>query len=472
MAKKIRLVFIPSPGTGHLVSTVEFAKLLINRDHRLHITMLLLKTPHDDSHALTTSLASSPFSDRIHIISIITSDSSNSVTLTKNQTLLIKQAVTNLVRSSDPDSPKLAAFVVDMFCATMNDVAREFGVPTFVFFTSGVAFLGLVLHLYKLRERDNIDATELKGTDTELAMPSFVNPVPVKVFPSAALDKEWDSIFLSYAKGLSEVDGFIVNSFEELESHAIHSFSDSYGIPLYPVGPILNLKDDHNNSDNDESKEIMKWLDDQPPSSVIFLCFGSKGTFDEVQVREIARAVEASGTRFLWSLRKPPPISSMSKPSNYTLQDLVKVLPDGFLDRTAGIGRVIGWAPQAQVLAHRAIGGFVSHCGWNSILESVYFRVPIATWPLRAEQQTNAFQLVQELNMAVEIALDYRVGRNTLLSAEKIERGLRDLLEKNEEIKKKLKGVSEKSKKTLLEGGSSYSYLGHFIDYIVNQEQN
>jgi hypothetical protein len=163
----------------------------------------------------------------------------------------------------------------------------------------------------------------------------------------------------------------------------------------------------------------------------------------------------------------------MSAPSDYSLSELSLVLPEGFLDRTRGVGRVIGWAPQTKILAHPATGGFVSHCGWNSTLESIYFGVPIATWPLFAEQQSNAFQLVCELNMAVEIALDYTVefngGPNYLLTADKIERGIRSVLDKDGEVRKKVKEMSEKSRKTLLEGGSSYTYLSRLIDYIMNQ---
>jgi hypothetical protein len=102
--------------------------------------------------------------------------------------------------------------------------------------------------------------------------------------------------------------------------------------------------------------------------------------------------------------------------------------------------------------------------------------VPIATWPLYAEQQPNAFQLVCELKMAVEIALDYRVelfgGPNYLLTADKIERGIRNVLDTDGEVREKVKEVSEKSRKTLLEGGSSYNYLGRLIDNIMNQVSN
>lgn len=149
------------------------------------------------------------------------------------------------------------------------------------------------------------------------------------------------------------------------------------------------------------------------------------------------------------------------------------VLPKGFLDQTAKIGRVVGWVPQVQILAHLATGGFVSHCGWNSILKSVYFGVPIATWPIFAEQHTNAFELVCELKIGVEIALDYNVEfngePNYLVTANTIEKGIKSVLDKNGEERKKVKKMSDKSRKTLLQQGSSYTFLGHLIDYIVSQ---
>jgi len=477
--KKAEVVIIPSPGVGHLVSTLEFAKLLINRDNRLRITVLVMKFPHTTETDIYTK--SLPINDSLNVVDLPecslppnSNITSGMVDLLKAQKPNVKKAVSNLTKA--PENGVLAAFIVDMFCTTMIDVAKAFSVPTLVFFTSGVAFLGLNLHIHNLFERDNIDSTQLLQ-QTELAIPSFANSVPSNTLPSSVLRKEWESFFKSYAKGLKNADAIIVNSFEELESYAVHSFvshPDLAGLPIYPVGPILNPEP--KTKSIVDSDDIVKWLDDQPPSSVVFLCFGSRGFFDEDQVKEIALAVENTGVRFVWSLRKPPPKDTMNAPSNYTLSDLSSVLPEGFLDRTAEIGRVIGWAPQTQILAHSATGGFVSHCGWNSTLESIYFGVPVATWPLFADQQTNAFELVCELRMAVEIALDYRLEfngeSNYLLTADKIERGIRSVLDKDGEVRKKVKEMSETSKKTLLEGGSSYTYLGRLTDYIMNQVSN
>ncbi|KAI9110823.1 hypothetical protein K1719_018261 [Acacia pycnantha] len=472
---KSRLVFIPAPGMGHLVSTVEFAKLLINHDHRLSITVFVIRAPGATKvDAYIHSLTSSPnFPKHLQLIHLPTDESQPAQylhQLTQNSIPLVKQAVSDLVQQSrsDPDSPQLAAFVVDMFCTAMIDVADGLGVPSVIFFTSGAAYLGLMLDLYRLREQDTLDTTSpgFEDSGTEVTIPSFVNPVPANVLPTVLLEKQWEGFVDEYVKGLRKAKGFIVNTFEELEPQAVHSLSKG-DTRLYPVGPILTAKDDETSQ---QGWDIMEWLDDQPESSVLFLCFGSIGYFGEDQVREIAKALEISGVRFLWSLRKPPPEGSR-RPTDYS--DPAEGLPEGFLDRTASIGRVTGWAPQKQVLAHKAVGGFVSHCGWNSILESVYYGVPIATWPLYAEQQPNAFELVRELKMAVEISLDYRMdhksGSNSgVISRERIEKGIKEVMERESETRTKVKQMSEMSRKALMEGGSSYSYMDRFIDEVLN----
>lgn len=144
-------------------------------------------------------------------------------------------------------------------------------------------------------------------------------------------------------------------------------------------------------------------------------------------------------------------------------------MPEGFLKRTEKKGKVVGWVPQLKVLSHEAIRVFVSHCGWNSILESIWYGVPIATWPLHSEQQVNAFQLVKEIGVAVEITLDYceRNKHQPIVTAQVIEKGISKLMETNSPVKHKSKQMKEKSRASVMEGGSSYLSLGKLINELL-----
>ncbi|KAI3457638.1 hypothetical protein Pfo_014301 [Paulownia fortunei] len=419
--KKAELVFIPSPGLSHLISTVETAKLLLDRDERLCITVLIMKLPKDgavDNYTPKISSNSSTTS-RLRFINLPSQDETSSskafvFDFINNQATHIREIVSNLIKQPSVPSSQLAGLVLDMFCTKFIEVADEFGVPAYVFFTSGACTLGLFYHLVSLKFEQNQELTQYKNSDAELSVPSFSIPVPAKVLPAVFVEEgPLPTIFLSSFKRIAETKGIMVNTFFELESYAIQSLlSDGKTPKVYPVGPILNLSGDqsghHGGGSNSQSFEddIKKWLDDQPENSVVFLCFGTMGTFDEAQVKEIALALENSGSRFLWSLRKPGLKGMMQFPTEY--ENLQEVLPEGFMERTKGIGKVIGWAQQVAVLSHPAVGGFVSHCGWNSTLESVWFGVPMATFPLYAEQQLNAFELVKELGMAEAIKIDYK----------------------------------------------------------------
>lgn len=375
----------------------------------------------------------------------------------------IRDVVLGLAESNPvSDSPRLAGFVVDMFCASMIDVANELGIPSYLFYTSSASFLGAMFHLQALQDIHHQDLSVLREPDATLDYPGFANPLPAKLLPLQVRNQDV-SKFLGLAKKYRETKGVMINTVEELDSRAIEYVFDDKLLTLYTVGPILNLK---GGGDNLGSDHILEWLDNQPPESVVFLCFGSRGSFPEDQVRQMANALEKSGHRFLWSLRRPPPVGKFEFPSSYGNPE--EVLPQGFLDRTAGKGKVIGWAPQVRVLAHPAIGGFVSHCGWNSTLESIWFGVPMAAWPMHAEQHFNAFALVDELGMAVDIRMDYRrdymTGNDVIVQAEEIEGGIRRLMGTGSEgMKEKVKQMSERCRKALMEGGSSNLNLGRFI---------
>ncbi|GJW77183.1 anthocyanidin 3-O-glucosyltransferase 2-like protein [Tanacetum coccineum] len=365
----------------------------------------------------------------------------------------------------------IAGFVIDMFCTCMIDVANEFHIPTYVFFTSNAAFLGFELYIQTLCDDQNQDVIELIHSDNEVLVPCFVKQVPTKVFPTVIQTKEGLDFLMWSARRLREVKAIIINTYIELEKYTIESLSiDNTVPPMYLVGPILNLEGDGKLLADD----VISWLDSQPISSVVFLCFGSMGNFDEIQVKEITSALEQSGHRFVWSLRRPPSNQASRVPSDY--DDPSVVLAEGFLERTAGIGKVIGWAPQVTLLGHQAIGG-VSHCGWNSLLESLWFGVPTAAWPIYAEQQIKAFEMVLELGLAVEIKLDYKrdvfdrdahKNHTVIVTTGEIECGIRRLMEDNE-VRMKVKEMSDKSRAAVVEGGSSYASVGRLIqDFMGN----
>ncbi|XVE79421.1 hypothetical protein DITRI_Ditri14bG0057200 [Diplodiscus trichospermus] len=183
------------------------------------------------------------------------------------------------------------------------------------------------------------------------------------------------------------------------------------------------------------------------------------GSYGPPQVKEIALGLEQSGHRFLWSLRMPPLLlgNDAAGITNYKNPD--EMLPEGFLERIQGRGMICRWAPQA-------IGAFVSHCGWNSILESLWFGVPIVTWPMYAEQQLNAYMMT-ELGLAVAMRLDYRIGTSDVVMADEIEKAVRQVMDGGSEVRKKVKEMSEMARKAVMKGGSSFNSIGRLMEDMI-----
>ncbi|XP_044493337.1 anthocyanidin 3-O-glucosyltransferase 2-like [Mangifera indica] len=476
MKKIAELVLIPAPALGHLTPKIEFAKRLLDRDDRFSITVLIMR-PGPVPDAILAHVESLAASDtRIKFINLPRSVDHNPLMelpksadklfsdLLEAQKPYVKEAIIKHV-ISNPNSAPLAGLVVDFFCTSMIDVANELGVPSYLFFPSTAAYLGLLLSLL---DRHDQGGREFEDIEADYVFKSYVPPIPSRVLPIFTFNKYGGyATRVNHTRRFKETKGIILNSFAELESHAVNFLLNDDDIPpVYAVGPVIGLESERQLSlEEARCHEIMKWLDDQPDSSVVFLCFGSRGSFREEQVKEIASGLEQSGVRFLWSLRRPPPKGKLATPSEYT-SDLQEVLPHGFMERTKQMGMVCGWAPQKAVLAHKSVGGFVSHCGWNSVLESLWFGVPIATWPMYAEQQINAFQLVKDLGLAVELKMDYRDTSGEIVSAEEIARAIKSVMESDSTVTKRVKQVSENARSAVTEG-SSFSALGLLLEDIT-----
>nr|BCB01553.1 UDP-glucose glucosyltransferase [Rheum palmatum] len=477
---------------GHLVAQVELARHLVAHHPRLSVAVLIPKLPVTDTN-LDSYLRSAALPDdgRISLLELPPLEnppppeewsSKRPFFVVNLFASLYKPVVKRVVENR---RRRTFGILTDMVITQFVDVAEDLGVPSYVFFTSGANMLAMMFQL----ESRGVDAPSVFGDLppdlAPLKVPGFQNPIPMKVWPEIFLNEENSAQFLSHATRYRKTNGILVNTFEELESEILLSLSSDERIPpVYSVGAVLHLgrqnaKDVDDHDINGRDHLILNWLDAQPPASVVFLCFGSVGSFGKVQVEQIAAGIERSGHRFLWSLRRQPNSDKGERlPSDYN--DFEEALPTGFLDRMASVGMMIGWAPQADVLAHPAVGAFVSHCGWNSVLESLKFGVPVVTWPMYAEQQLNAFSMVRELGIAVELRMDYRYDvverkANVVVTAEEVKRGIRMMMEEEEgaAARSKVKEMCEFANKALEVGGSSHKSLHLFTqDLIKNLSMN
>nr|CAB3458304.1 unnamed protein product [Digitaria exilis] len=250
-----------------------------------------------------------------------------------------------------------------------------------------------------------------------------------------------------------EADGILVNTFELLEARALGALRDTIKIgerrmpPVYCVGPLLVVGAGAG-SESKEKHECLPWLDGQSAASI------GAATHSPEQFREIAAGLERSGHRFLWVVRAP----------HHAEPDVVidELLPDGFLERTKGRGIVVKlWAPQVEVLHHKATGGFVTHCGWNSVLEGVTAGVPMLCWPMYAEQKMNKVFMVEEAGIGVEV-VGWQQG---LVTAEEVEAKVRLVLESEdgEQLRARVAAHKDAAAMAWEDGGSSRAAFAQFL---------
>jgi hydroquinone glucosyltransferase len=353
------------------------------------------------------------------------------------------------------ESSRLVALVVDLFGTEAFDVAKEFGISTYIFFPSTAMTLSLIFYLPEL---DETYSCEYRDLPEPVKLPGCV---PVHgadlVDPIQDRKNEVYKGILHMAKRHPLAAGIMVNSFLDLEPGSFKALMEGKEgrPPVYPVGPLVQSGSDH----GAYGSECLRWLDEQPNNSVLFVSFGSGGTLSHEQLHELALGLEMSGQRFLWVVRSPhEKAANATYFSVQSIKDPLDFLPDGFLERTKGVGLVVpSWAPQVQVLKHGSTGGFLTHCGWNSTLESILHGVPLIAWPLYAEQRMNSVLLADDLKVALRV----KVNDKGLVGHEDISNYARCLIEGEEGklLKSKMKELKIAADRALSEEGSSTKSL-------------
>ncbi|QCD94720.1 hydroquinone glucosyltransferase [Vigna unguiculata] len=451
---KDTIVLYPNIGRGHLVSMVELGKLILSHHPSLSITILILTpspnatfTQACNSNAQYIAAVSATIpAITFHSVPMaqLPPDTPSvpphliSLELSRHSTQNVAFALQSLAKASN-----IKALVMDFLnfsnpkTLTQN-LTTNF--PTFFYYTSAASSLVVLFHLPTTLPK------QIQDQQFQLHFPGLP-AISMDIFPNESLDplSYINQIFGRIAEAMKGSSGIIINTYEAMEEKAIAVLNDD-GIlpPLFCVGPVISAPY------GEEDKGCLSWLESQPSQSVVLLCFGSMGWFSRRQLMEMAIGLEKSEQRFLWVVRTEleDGNSVEEKPS------LDELLPEGFLDRTKEKGLVVrDWAPQREILSHDSVGGFVTHCGWNSVLEAVCEGVPMVAWPLYAEQKLNRVLMVEEM----KVALALKEEKDGLVSGSELGERVRELMESDtgKEIRQRVFKMKLSAAEALVEGGTS-----------------
>lgn len=362
----------------------------------------------------------------------------------------------------------MAALIVDIFATEIIPVGSELGIKSYVFYSSSGIALSMFLHL-----PETTLSIDEWVPDKPLQFPGCpvlqVKDLPDLVHDRSSVYFKW---FVDHCKRFQSADAIVLNSFLALEEESIRALTTgptaSSKLPIYVAGPLVRTGSNNNDAENeDDPSGCLRWLDEQPLESVLYVSFGSGGTLSTDQVTELAFGLELSEQRFLWVVRSPnDSISFGTYLSLDEKMDPLGFLPTGFLERTKGRGFLVqSWAPQVKILCHVSTGGFMTHCGWNSVLEGAVNGIGFIAWPLYAEQYMNAIVLVDK----GKVALRAEKNKNGVVGRDEIAKVVKALMkgEEGRKIREKMRIIKDEADRTMSHDGLSsvtLSKLAHMCN--------
>ncbi|CAL4944104.1 unnamed protein product [Urochloa decumbens] len=391
-APPLHLVFVPFLARSHFAPLAAKAAAAARGEHGVSTTAAIVTTPH--------FAALAPPSVPVHVahdfrcpgghedFSLLPEDSSSSSSSAPAFFAAAEAALAPaLAAALRAHGGVPAAVVSDTVLYWAPRVARECGVPHVTFHTIGAfaAAAMVALHLQRPSE-----AASFPDGDPFLLPGGFPRHVKLS---RAQVNEEALAHLPIFRAAEAESSAVAFNSFPALEADfAAYYQAHLAGRPkkVFLVGPTRAGAgaSPRASGAGAERDPILRWLDGRCAGSVVYVCFGSTCALGEGQLRELGAGLRASGRPFLWVIPAGGGGGGAARE-----------------ERASSHGMVVAgrWAPQAEILAHGAVGGFVTHCGWNSAMEAVCAGVPLATWPLRAEQFVNEAFLVEVLRVGVRV---------------------------------------------------------------------
>lgn len=255
---------------------------------------------------------------------------------------------------------------------------------------------------------------------------------------------------------VTKLHGFLINTFEALEHQpleALNAGKVKRGMPhVFAVGPMVPCEFEKEG----QWGKPLKWLDDQPSGSVVYVSFGSRTALGRDQIREIGDGLMRSGYRFLWVVKDK--IVDREEEE----EGLDEVLGVELVERLKKKGLVMKeWVYQNGILGHTAVGGFVSHCGWNSLMEAAWNGVPVLGWPQHGDQKINA-EAVERSGWGMWNK-NWGWAGERVVEGEEIGEAIKVMM-KNQSLKVKASQLKEAGRKAMSVGGDREVTLQKLIE--------
>ncbi|EOY08011.1 Don-glucosyltransferase 1, putative [Theobroma cacao] len=481
LSDQLHFVLFPFMAQGHLIPMVDIGRLLAQRN----VIVTIVTTPHnagrvhksvanatESGHPIRLVQLQFPFKvvglpEGCENMDMLSSSVENCFKFFSAANMM-EEAAQKLFEKL---TPRPNCIISDMCLYYTSRIASKFQVPR-IAFHGFCCFCLLCLH--------NIRSSKILESITSDSEYFIVPGLSDKVeFTKVQLPLNYDETWKEILEPMGEADqtsyGIVINTFEELESSYVKEYRKVRKDKAWCIGPVsLSHKDEQDKAQRGNTASInehhcLKWLDSQEPSSVVYACLGSICNLRPLQMIELGLGLEASTKPFIWVIR-----------GNDTSKEVEKwIKEEGFEERTKGRGLVIlGWAPQVLILSHPAIGGFLTHCGWNSTIEGISAGVPLITWPLFADQFSNEKLVVQMLKIGVSLGVkkpllwgqEEKAG--IMLKKEDVKNAVDKLMDEGKEAterRKRAKEFGEKAKKAVEVGGSSYVNMTLLIQDIMQQ---